>query len=49
MYNWMWPMMGSYQYGSSSFFWQLQWLVVWGLTVALLVAAVRWVWKKGNK
>jgi len=48
MYNWMWPMMGSYTNGSSTFFWQLQWLVVWGLTVALLVAAVRWIWKKGK-
>ena len=27
----------------------LQWLIIWGLLVALLAAAVRWLWKKGNK
>lgn len=35
----------------SGWFWlmYLQCLVIWGLLVALLVAAVRWLWKKGNK
>ena len=27
----------------------LQWLVLWALGVVLLVAAIRWLWKKGNK
>ncbi len=43
-----WPMMGYYQNQGATWL-GLQWLVVWGLTVALLVAAVRWLWKKGNK
>ena len=39
--------MGNY----AGWFWfmSLQWLVLWGLGVALLVAAIRWLWKKGNK
>lgn len=45
----MWPMMGSYADGPATWFWQLQGLVVWGLMVVLLVAAVRWLWKKGSK
>ena len=51
-YNWMgwWPMMGQYQTGVTGYgLLQLQWFVVWALLVALLVAAVRWLWKKGDK
>lgn len=44
-----WPMMSYFQNGGVTWFWGLQWIVVWGLVVALLVAAVRWLWKKGNK
>ena len=45
-------MMGPYRSGGGFVFWQLHWLlelITWALLIAFLVAAVRWLWKKGNK
>ena len=51
MFGWNYQDMLSFMSGSSGWFWlmYLQWLVLWGLGVALLVAAIRWLWKKGGK
>lgn len=45
-------MMTPYRAGGGLVFWQLHWvleLVTWILLIALLAAAVRWLWKKGGK
>lgn len=44
-------MMVPYRSGGGFVFWQFHWileLATWVLLIALLVAAVRWLWKKGN-
>lgn len=41
-----------YREGPGAVFFQFHWvleLVTWLLIIALLAAAVRWLWKKGNK
>lgn len=45
---WMRP----YREGPGAVFFQFHWileLVTWILLIALLVAAIRWLWKKGNR
>ncbi|MBI2007319.1 MAG: hypothetical protein HYS83_01275 [Candidatus Blackburnbacteria bacterium] len=52
MAGFMREMMGPYRAGGGYWFWQLHWvleLLTWVLFTALLVAAIRWLWKKGNK
>ncbi len=44
----MWP----YGAGLGKSFWGLHWvlgIITWILIIILLVAAIRWFWKKGNK
>lgn len=55
-WNSMWQvmnqMMRPYQTGGGFWFWQFHWileLVTWLLVIAFLAAAVRWMWKKGEK
>ena len=51
MADFMKEMMRPYQSGGGLVFWQLHWffeLVTWVLIIALLVALVRYLWKKGN-
>lgn len=50
--NWMMGsggMMGGQFFGVFGFLFPLLTLAFWGLTIALLVALVRWVWKKGDE
>lgn len=45
-------MMGPYRSGGGYVFWQFHWLfelVTWVLLIAILVAVLRWLWKKGNR
>lgn len=42
-------MMGGQFFGIFGFLFPLLMLAFWGLVIALLVALIRWVWKKGNK
>lgn len=52
MSDMMESMMLPYQNGGGRVFWGLHWilgLATWILIVAVLVALVRWLWKKGNK
>ena len=45
-------MMGPYRTGGGSVYWQFHWvleLVTWGLVIALMIAAFRWLWKKGDE
>ncbi|NIT03588.1 hypothetical protein GTO10_01470 [Candidatus Saccharibacteria bacterium] len=45
-----WPMMSSTAgSGVYAWFWYLQWFVVWALIIGLLIAAIRYLWKKGGK
>ena len=44
-------MMGPYRSGGGSVYWQFHWileLATWGLVIALMVAAFRWLWRKGR-
>ncbi|MCR4324801.1 MAG: hypothetical protein NUV69_03905 [Candidatus Curtissbacteria bacterium] len=44
------PMMGWFgANGSGMWFFGIAWLVTWILVIAVLVALVRWLWKKGDK
>ncbi len=48
MNDYMKQMMGPY----GGYFWQFQWilcLLTWVLVIVLLVALIRWIWKKGDK
>lgn len=48
----MQEMMGPYRSGGGQVFWQFHWileLVTWGLVIAFLAAAVRWLWRKGGE
>lgn len=50
--NLMREMMGPYRSGGGYVFWQFHWLlelVTWVLLIVLLVALIRWIWKKGDK
>ena len=41
-----------YRFGGGGFFWQAHWLlglITWILLIGLLIALIRWVWRKGNK
>lgn len=52
MNDYMRQMMSPYLSGPGSYFWQFQWilcLVTWILVIVLLIALIRWVWKKGDK
>ncbi len=45
-------MMGPYRSGGGAVYWQFHWileLLTWGLVIALLVAAFRWLWRKGDE
>lgn len=45
-------MMGPYRSGGGAVYWQFHWileLVTWGLVIALMIAAFRWLWKKGDE
>ncbi len=48
MGNWGGSMMGGQFFGIFGFLFPLLMFAFWGLTIALLVALVRWVWKKGD-
>ena len=44
-------MMGPYRSGGGAVYWQFHWileLATWGLVIALMVAAFRWLWRKGR-
>lgn len=49
MNSWGGGMMGGQFFGIFGFLFPLLALAFWGLTIALLVALVRWVWKKGDE
>jgi len=51
MFGWNYSDMQQFMGGSSGWFWLMyvQWAVLWGLGALLLIAAIRWLWKKGNK
>lgn len=52
MTNIMKDMMWPYRTGAGRVYWQFHWileLLTWGLVIALLVAAVRWLWRKGDE
>lgn len=52
MVKFMREMMWPYQTGLGRSFWGWHWifeLITWVLIIALLAAAVRWLWKKGDK
>lgn len=45
-------MMGPYRTGGGAVYWQFHWileLVTWGLVIALMIAAFRWLWRKGDE
>lgn len=42
------PMMGWLGDGTGIWFYALLWLVTWILIIAVLVALLRWLWKKGD-
>lgn len=48
---WHCPMMGSLTTMGGSWMWLggILWLVIWVLVIAVLIALVRWLWKKGGK
>lgn len=48
---WHCPMMGSFTKMGGSWSWLggILWLVTWVLVVAVLIALLRWLWKKGSK
>ncbi|MDO8581620.1 MAG: hypothetical protein Q7S16_01980 [bacterium] len=48
MGNWGGSMMGGQFFGIFGFLFPLLMFAFWGLVIALLVALVRWVWKKGD-
>ena len=43
------PMMQWFGGGTDIWLWAFLWLVTWILIIAVLVALVRWLWKKGDK
>lgn len=43
------PMMGWFGDGTGVWLFGLLWLVTWVLVIAILIALVRWLWKKGDK
>lgn len=45
-------MMAPYRSGGGQVYWQFHWvleLATWGLVIALMIAAFRWLWKKGDE
>ena len=48
MGNWSGGMMGGQFFGIFGFVFPVLMLAFWGLIIALLIALVRWVWKKGD-
>lgn len=43
------PMMQWLGDGTGLWLYSLLWLVTWVLVIAVLIALVRWLWKKGDK
>lgn len=45
------PMMGGFSGMGMGWMWLggIFWIVTWGLVVAVLIALLRWLWKKGKK
>ena len=41
-----------HKFGTGQVFWQIHWalgFIIWILVIVLLIALIRWVWKKGDK